>query len=474
MAGHFPEHAPHDPPSGVAERASPGPRRFRPALLDVTRTGSPAGDGFAIALRSLTARGPVPGPSVAATPAPGEREDPVRFASETEAVILVTREQGMRLLADLAAAMGMMAAPPATPAPDLSRSAAESPPGPPGAPAASPPGPPWVPAASPPGPPGAPAAPMSDRSATPVDLEARIAAPMVAADGPAAGAAKPAAGPARFGQQPLFQPDAAHAGDAPPRRAFGKRVLDPLGMPASQDLPPGGAARPVDAPPVVGRPRIAGLVIAALLLTGAMVAGAWLAGPVLTPIAERLGLAAEPARLALDPAASEAAPAEPPREEASLAPPPAFPGAAVVPAVAVAPAPPHAQAPGQDIDQDAGQPLSPPLTAATQDQSASAPGLPQDGSAAGSPPAATAAPAPRLLLRVRSDSWVQVRDGRGEILLARMMRAGEEWVPPATGGLRLTTGNAAGTEIVVDGVALPPLGPAGQVRRDVPLEPRRP
>ena len=34
----------------------------------------------------------------------------------------------------------------------------------------------------------------------------------------------------------------------------------------------------------------------------------------------------------------------------------------------------------------------------------------------------------------------------------------------------LTTGNAGGIELLVDGVAVPPLGGAGAVRRDVPLD----
>lgn len=78
--------------------------------------------------------------------------------------------------------------------------------------------------------------------------------------------------------------------------------------------------------------------------------------------------------------------------------------------------------------------------------------------------------AARVVLRFKADSWVQVREKQGAVLLNRVMRAGESWPVPKGEPLLLTTGNALGTEVVVDGTALPPLGTAGVVRRDVPLD----
>jgi cytoskeleton protein RodZ len=75
------------------------------------------------------------------------------------------------------------------------------------------------------------------------------------------------------------------------------------------------------------------------------------------------------------------------------------------------------------------------------------------------------------LLRASADAWVQVRDRQGSILLNRVMRAGETWQVPAKGQLTLTTGNAGGTELLVDGVATPSLGADGAVRRDLVLDP---
>ena len=42
---------------------------------------------------------------------------------------------------------------------------------------------------------------------------------------------------------------------------------------------------------------------------------------------------------------------------------------------------------------------------------------------------------------------------------------------PARSNLLLTTGNAGGTDLLVDGVATGPLGGNGAVRRDLPLDP---
>jgi cytoskeleton protein RodZ len=86
-------------------------------------------------------------------------------------------------------------------------------------------------------------------------------------------------------------------------------------------------------------------------------------------------------------------------------------------------------------------------------------------------PAAPAADASRMVLRMKSDSWIQVREKNGPVLLNRVMRAGETWPVPKGQGLLLTTGNAGGTEILVDGSPIASLGGAGAVRRDVPLDP---
>jgi cytoskeleton protein RodZ len=90
------------------------------------------------------------------------------------------------------------------------------------------------------------------------------------------------------------------------------------------------------------------------------------------------------------------------------------------------------------------------------------------------PAAVPSPPAPdggRIVLKARADAWVQVRDRQGPVLLNRILRAGETWAVPAKGQLLLTTGNAGGTELLVDGLVTPSLGGDGAVRRDLPLDP---
>jgi cytoskeleton protein RodZ len=76
----------------------------------------------------------------------------------------------------------------------------------------------------------------------------------------------------------------------------------------------------------------------------------------------------------------------------------------------------------------------------------------------------------RILLRAAADSWLMVKDRAGTVLLNRVLKAGETWPVPARGDLMLTTGNAGGTEILVDGVNTAGLGGNGAVRRDLPLD----
>ena len=64
----------------------------------------------------------------------------------------------------------------------------------------------------------------------------------------------------------------------------------------------------------------------------------------------------------------------------------------------------------------------------------------------------------RILLRASADAWVQVRDRAGPVLLNRILHPGETWAVPPKPNLVLTTGNAGGTDLLVDGVATAVLG----------------
>lgn len=107
------------------------------------------------------------------------------------------------------------------------------------------------------------------------------------------------------------------------------------------------------------------------------------------------------------------------------------------------------------------------------------------------PPVAAPAPAPpppliaglpegtRVALRARANSgdngvWLQVRDPRnGQVLLNRVLRAGEHWPVPPRDGLLLDTGRADALEIVVENTLSPALEGIIGVRRNVSLDPDR-
>ncbi len=77
----------------------------------------------------------------------------------------------------------------------------------------------------------------------------------------------------------------------------------------------------------------------------------------------------------------------------------------------------------------------------------------------------------RVVLKFKADSYIQVREKQGPVLLNRVMRSGEIWPVPKGPNLLMTTGNAGGTDLVVDGITAASLGPSGAVRRDVALDP---
>lgn len=82
-----------------------------------------------------------------------------------------------------------------------------------------------------------------------------------------------------------------------------------------------------------------------------------------------------------------------------------------------------------------------------------------------------AAPArPSIVLSARGEVWLQVLDGGGRALLSRILHEGETWKVPDLPDLRMSTGNAGATVVLVDGVALPPLGTSGAVRRDISID----
>jgi cytoskeleton protein RodZ len=92
-----------------------------------------------------------------------------------------------------------------------------------------------------------------------------------------------------------------------------------------------------------------------------------------------------------------------------------------------------------------------------------------------SPPQQEAAAEPdakagKIVVRARLESWIQITNEKKEVVFSRVLRAGETYTVPEEKGLTLTTGNAGGVEILLNGKKLKSLGTVGLVKRDIPLD----
>ena len=169
-------------------------------------------------------------------------------------------------------------------------------------------------------------------------------------------------------------------------------------------------------------------------------------------------------------------------------PPPAAPTPA--PQAAVPAAPPAVQPPA-DSGAASGAPPAPAAAPATPSSAAAAGLTPATGAlATAAPQAAKPAAAPttaptqpaepqlfgtiggpsRIMIRARSDAWVQIRDGE-RILVDRVLHADDSVRVPDKPGLVMSTGNGTGIDIQVDGGSAPPLH--GRVFHEIALDPDR-
>jgi cytoskeletal protein RodZ len=144
--------------------------------------------------------------------------------------------------------------------------------------------------------------------------------------------------------------------------------------------------------------------------------------------------------------------------------------AAPVPTVA-APEP----APVEPVEEPAAENVA--AAAPVPDQIPAAPPLPAVEAPESAQVAALSAPSSPVVrgvvLEARMDSWIEVVDASGRKVFSQVLRAGERYEVPDQSGLILTTGNAGGLDVLVDGQKAPPLGGVGHVVRRITLEPSR-
>lgn len=190
----------------------------------------------------------------------------------------------------------------------------------------------------------------------------------------------------------------------------------------------------------------------------------------ITPAAPPAEAPAAPATASAPPAVTPAAPSPPAETPLAALPAPAAPAVTLPPSGAWPTGPavtPQSLLPPRRPDPSAAN--AAPVAGAVPEAPAAAPAEP---SAEAATYGATGAEAGRVLLRARADTWIQVRErSSGSVLFNRVLRPGETYRVPDRTGLLMTTGNAGGLEVLVEGDALPLLGGQGVVRRDLPLEP---
>lgn len=76
-----------------------------------------------------------------------------------------------------------------------------------------------------------------------------------------------------------------------------------------------------------------------------------------------------------------------------------------------------------------------------------------------------------VIIRFTDSAWVEIRNDKGDILISRILKPGDQYKVPEDKTLVMDTGNAGALEISVNGEIVPALGSAGTVRRNVALSP---
>ncbi len=167
------------------------------------------------------------------------------------------------------------------------------------------------------------------------------------------------------------------------------------------------------------------------------------------------------------PAVSEPAPEPAPSAATPAAPPPA---------VVATPTPsnePAAVALGQGQSAPAAPSAAAPTTAASSapptGEATAAPDTAAEASAAAEP--AAVPPPAKVVIRANRDSWIEIRDQDNAVVLQRVLRQGETFNVPDQNGLVMTTGNAGGIAIELEGRPLQSLGSLGVVKRGIKLDP---
>ena len=76
----------------------------------------------------------------------------------------------------------------------------------------------------------------------------------------------------------------------------------------------------------------------------------------------------------------------------------------------------------------------------------------------------------RIQLEITDASWIEIKNASGSAILRQVLKPGDIYLVPNEPGLIMSTGNAGGIKVVVDGKTAAPLGELAQVKRNIPLD----
>ena len=78
-------------------------------------------------------------------------------------------------------------------------------------------------------------------------------------------------------------------------------------------------------------------------------------------------------------------------------------------------------------------------------------------------------PSTEMVLKAIGNSWVEIEDLDGNVLMTRLMRPGETYVVPKINGLTFNTGNAGALSLTQGDIVVPSLGHIGEIITARPL-----
>jgi cytoskeleton protein RodZ len=76
----------------------------------------------------------------------------------------------------------------------------------------------------------------------------------------------------------------------------------------------------------------------------------------------------------------------------------------------------------------------------------------------------------RRVIEALQSSWVEIKDPAGKILFTSILKAGQLLPLPENTRVTITTGNAGGLRLILDGQPQPALGQINEVKRSMPID----